>query len=69
MGFGVARVLTGRTAQLITLSVSARFGSLRDLDDLPSRCARGRTAAPFRAIGYPVVPAVALSLAVVWLAR
>jgi ethanolamine permease len=70
MLLGIAAILSGRTAEIITLAcfgavslyilaMSALFVLRRKEPDLPR---------PFRAIGYPVVPAVALGLSVVSLA-
>lgn len=70
MVVGVIAVLTGKTAQIITLacfgalclyivSMIALFALRKREPELPR---------PFRAVGYPVVPAVALALAVLCLA-
>ncbi len=69
MVFGIAALATGRTAALITLSVFGALGlyviSMISLFALRAR--EPQLPRPFRAIGYPVVPAVALALAVVCL--
>ena len=70
MILGIAAILSGRTAEIITLScfgavslyilsMSALFALRRKEPELPR---------PFRAMGYPVVPAIALGLSVVSLA-
>lgn len=67
--FGIAAILTGRTSALITLSVFGALGlyvvSMISLFALRSR--EPELPRPFRAIGYPIAPAVALALAVVCL--
>jgi ethanolamine permease len=68
--FGIAALLTGRTAQIITLSVFGALGlyviSMVALFALRAR--EPDLPRPFRAIGYPVVPALALGLALAALA-
>jgi ethanolamine permease len=63
--FGIAALLTGRTAQIITLSVFGALGlyviSMVALFALRAR--EPELPRPFRAVGYPFVPALALGLA------
>ncbi len=68
--FGVIALYTGRTAQIITLAVFGALGlyviSMLSLFALRAR--EPELERPFRAIGYPFVPALALVLAVAALA-
>lgn len=70
MSCGIVALCSGRTSQIITLSVFGALGlyviSMVSLFVLRAR--EPDLPRPFRAIGYPVVPAVALVLAVVCLA-
>jgi ethanolamine permease len=69
MAAGIAALLTGRTADIITLSCFGAVGlyivSMAALFALRRR--EPGLPRPFRAVGYPFVPALALGLAVVCL--
>jgi ethanolamine permease len=67
MGLGIAAILTGRTGEIITLAVLGALvlyaTSMASLFRL--RRAEPALERPYRAVAYPVFPAIALGLAVV----